>query len=265
MRAWRKRHAGLDEERVAAELGEWLSEPRTNGEIRERVAGYEGVLRRAVGPDRLRPHAAAAGAAPAGRVLGRPRACELPDRSATAPGSRRRRDHGGGALPRGVRPGRPARHRGLGRRGPAGLHRGPGAPAARDLPRRARRRAPGPSGPAAPARVHAPPRAPARPLGPAPAGLRRPGTHHPARGEAAEPDAQRRPDRDRRRPRGRQLAARARREQGAGGGDPARRGAPRGTRARSGPRPSGRPVSASRKPAASRSWASSRALPSKRK
>ena len=43
MRAWRKRHAGLDEEQVAAELGDWLREPRTNTEIRERVAGYEGV------------------------------------------------------------------------------------------------------------------------------------------------------------------------------------------------------------------------------
>jgi Winged helix DNA-binding domain len=43
MRAWRKRHAGLDEERVSAELGEWLREPRTNTEIRERVRGYEGV------------------------------------------------------------------------------------------------------------------------------------------------------------------------------------------------------------------------------
>ena len=43
MRAWRKRHAGLDEEHVAAELGEWLREPRTNAEIRERVRRYEGV------------------------------------------------------------------------------------------------------------------------------------------------------------------------------------------------------------------------------
>jgi Winged helix DNA-binding domain len=43
MRAWRKRHAGLDEERVAAELGEWLREPRTNTQIRERVRGYDGV------------------------------------------------------------------------------------------------------------------------------------------------------------------------------------------------------------------------------
>jgi hypothetical protein len=43
MRAWRKRHASLDEERVAAELGHWLREPRTNAEIRERVRRYDGV------------------------------------------------------------------------------------------------------------------------------------------------------------------------------------------------------------------------------
>ena len=43
MRSWRKIYAHLDEERVSAELGAWLGEPRTNGEIRERVRGYEGV------------------------------------------------------------------------------------------------------------------------------------------------------------------------------------------------------------------------------
>ena len=43
MRAWRTRHAHLDEARVAAELGAWLGRPRTNAEIRERVGGYEGV------------------------------------------------------------------------------------------------------------------------------------------------------------------------------------------------------------------------------
>ena len=43
MRAWRKTYAHLDEERVTAELGEWLTEPRSNDEIRERVGGYEGV------------------------------------------------------------------------------------------------------------------------------------------------------------------------------------------------------------------------------
>jgi winged helix DNA-binding protein len=43
MRTWRKRYAHLDEAQVAAELGTWLSEPRTNDEIRERVRRYEGV------------------------------------------------------------------------------------------------------------------------------------------------------------------------------------------------------------------------------
>jgi hypothetical protein len=43
MRAWRKTYAHLDEARVAAELGAWLREPRSNAEIRERVTAYEGV------------------------------------------------------------------------------------------------------------------------------------------------------------------------------------------------------------------------------
>jgi hypothetical protein len=43
MRAWRKTYAHLDEERVTAELGSWLREPRTNPEIRERVGRYDGV------------------------------------------------------------------------------------------------------------------------------------------------------------------------------------------------------------------------------
>jgi hypothetical protein len=43
MRAWRKTYAHLDEARVTAELGQWLREPRTNGDIRERVGRYEGV------------------------------------------------------------------------------------------------------------------------------------------------------------------------------------------------------------------------------
>jgi Winged helix DNA-binding domain len=40
MRAWRNTYPHLDEERVTAELTAWLAEPRTNTEIRERVAGY---------------------------------------------------------------------------------------------------------------------------------------------------------------------------------------------------------------------------------
>ncbi|MGH3105518.1 MAG: winged helix DNA-binding domain-containing protein [Gaiellaceae bacterium] len=43
MRAWRRRYPHLDEAQVAAELGAWLSEPRTNAEIRDRVGRYEGV------------------------------------------------------------------------------------------------------------------------------------------------------------------------------------------------------------------------------
>ena len=37
MRSWRKQYPHLDEAKVAAELGRWLGEPRTNAEIRERV------------------------------------------------------------------------------------------------------------------------------------------------------------------------------------------------------------------------------------
>jgi hypothetical protein len=43
MRAWRRQYAHLDEERVTAELSAWLSKPRTNQEIRERVLSYDGV------------------------------------------------------------------------------------------------------------------------------------------------------------------------------------------------------------------------------
>jgi winged helix DNA-binding protein len=43
MRTWRKTYPHLDEEKVAAELGAWLREPRSNPEIRERVGRYEGV------------------------------------------------------------------------------------------------------------------------------------------------------------------------------------------------------------------------------
>lgn len=43
MRKWRSTYAHLDEEQVAAELGEWLAEPRGNDEIRERVRRYDGV------------------------------------------------------------------------------------------------------------------------------------------------------------------------------------------------------------------------------
>jgi hypothetical protein len=43
LRKWRGTYAHLDEERVIAELREFLSEPRTNPEIREHVGLYDGV------------------------------------------------------------------------------------------------------------------------------------------------------------------------------------------------------------------------------
>jgi DNA glycosylase AlkZ-like len=43
LRWWRRRYAHLDEADVAAELGDWFAEPRTNAEIREHVGRYEGV------------------------------------------------------------------------------------------------------------------------------------------------------------------------------------------------------------------------------
>jgi hypothetical protein len=43
LRKWRKDYPHLDEEKVVAELGAWLREPRTNNDIRERVSRYDGV------------------------------------------------------------------------------------------------------------------------------------------------------------------------------------------------------------------------------
>jgi hypothetical protein len=43
LRKWRQTYPHLDEERVVAELGAWLGEPRTNAEIRDRVKRYDGV------------------------------------------------------------------------------------------------------------------------------------------------------------------------------------------------------------------------------
>lgn len=43
LRKWRSTYPHLDETQVVAELGAWLSEPRTNTEIRERVRRYDGV------------------------------------------------------------------------------------------------------------------------------------------------------------------------------------------------------------------------------
>jgi hypothetical protein len=43
LRKWRATHPQLDEEKVVADLGAWLKEPRTNAEIRDHVRGYDGV------------------------------------------------------------------------------------------------------------------------------------------------------------------------------------------------------------------------------
>jgi len=43
MRSWRMENPRLDEAAIAAELGAWLREPRTNHEIRERVGRYDGM------------------------------------------------------------------------------------------------------------------------------------------------------------------------------------------------------------------------------
>ena len=44
VRKWRKDYTHLDEEKVVAELGAWLREPRTNNDIRERDVGSGRVL-----------------------------------------------------------------------------------------------------------------------------------------------------------------------------------------------------------------------------
>ena len=43
MRNWHKSHPELDEAEVTAELRSWLSEPRTNAQIRDRVSHYDDV------------------------------------------------------------------------------------------------------------------------------------------------------------------------------------------------------------------------------
>ena len=62
MRSWRKQYPHLDEEKVTVELAEWLGEPRTNAEIRERVKGaYEDVVDDPWTPVIFGAHPAAAG------------------------------------------------------------------------------------------------------------------------------------------------------------------------------------------------------------
>jgi hypothetical protein len=43
LRAWRKAYAHLDEREVTEELTAWFAEPRSNGEIRERIKRFPGV------------------------------------------------------------------------------------------------------------------------------------------------------------------------------------------------------------------------------
>jgi hypothetical protein len=50
LRKWRATYPHLDEEKIVAELGAWLTEPRTNTEIRERVRNYDGVADDAFAP-----------------------------------------------------------------------------------------------------------------------------------------------------------------------------------------------------------------------
>jgi hypothetical protein len=50
MRRWRNLYAHLDEEKLSAELGAWLREPRTNTEIRERIWQFQGVSEEAWAP-----------------------------------------------------------------------------------------------------------------------------------------------------------------------------------------------------------------------
>jgi DNA glycosylase AlkZ-like len=43
LRKWRKDYAHLEEEKVVADLGKWLREPRSNADIRARINRYDGV------------------------------------------------------------------------------------------------------------------------------------------------------------------------------------------------------------------------------
>ncbi len=207
MRKWRKQYAHLDEERVTAELSAWFREPRTNTEIRERVGAYDGVTDEAWTPVifartllpliQLPPAGHWDDPRRAGFVLDpRPRpaladaATHVLERYLGAFGPATKRDAAAWA--------------GVAQFDLAaawerletvayadGLHDLPGRPA--------------------PARRHAAAAAPARTLGPAAARLRRPRARDGARGAGAAADAERRPDGDRRRPRGGEL------------GDPGRR------------------------------------------
>ena len=205
MRALRNRHPDLDEERVAADLTAFLKTPRTNVELRARIATHDGappdpnmplLYARTLLPLTFLP--------PAGhwhdttrkaRFVLDPR--PLPDPEAAA----------ALVLTRYLEAFGPASRKDVA--GWAGV-------AQRDFPwervqtvtfrdEKGRELLDLPGRPLPPAETRAPAALP-RPLGPAAAGLRRPRPHHPARGPAAEADPERRLHRDRRRPRRRELA-----------------------------------------------------------
>lgn len=43
LRSWRAAYARLDQERATRDLAQWLTTPRSNAEIRDRVSGYDGA------------------------------------------------------------------------------------------------------------------------------------------------------------------------------------------------------------------------------
>ena len=230
----RRDAGGRRARRLAHRAAHERGDPRARPALRRRH-------RRAVDTDRLRPRAAAARPAPARRPLERPPPAVVRRRARGAARPGRRGHARAGALPRCLRTREPARRRRLGGRRAARLRRGVAAPGHDRVPRRAGRRALRPPRTAAPARLDAAAAAAARPLGPAAARLRRPRAHHPQRGPAAQADAQRRPDRHRRRPRGGELGTRARGLHGAASPSPrtsrsAAPRAPRSARRRSAPR-----------------------------
>ena len=230
MRTWRKTYPHLDEEKVAAELTKWFEEPRTNPEIRERVRAYDGVTAEpwtsVIFARMLLPLVQLP---PAGSWDDKRRPLFIVDpRPRPEPA-----DAAALVLARYLAAFGPASRRDVAAW--AGVPQRDFADAWARVPTVSYRdehghRAARPSRPAAAARVDAAAGAPARALGPAAARLCRPRPDHAARGPAAEADAQRRSDGDRRRPRRRQLACRARGRRRRAHRHAARRDPPRGAR-----------------------------------
>ena len=190
----------------------WLATPRTNPEIRERVASYDGApqdpnmpilcARTLLPLVQLPPAGHWRDTTRGARFVLDPR--PLPDAADAAALVLH-------PLPRGVRPGQPARRRRAGRASPSATSRGSASRPSPTATRRASSCSTCRAGRSRPRDTHAPAALP-RPLGPAAAGLRRPRPDHPARGPAAEAHAERRLHRHRRRPRRRQLDASTGRE-----------------------------------------------------